>query len=237
MAAEINFQPYLRSISADYEHWWRLYTLTDAETQAQQQNEPQPWKTPFDFGLRVQTVHRDRSLGSDGSDIEAQSPKEKIERFPVLEGIRKYVKEHRQVLLVGRPGSGKSTTLVRLMYEEALNSVALGPPSPPILGGTRAKSPMQGEKQTQSPPELGDLGGHRELATHPESIAQQIPVLVELRFLSNTTLLDRIQAFFQRHDLQLDRTQIEDLLFHQRLLLWKIFNLPKSQTNKMIAGT
>jgi hypothetical protein len=28
-----------------------------------------------------------------------------------------------------------------------------------------------------------------------------------------------IQASFHRHDLQLDRTQIEDLLFHQRLLL------------------
>jgi hypothetical protein len=43
-------------------------------------------------------------------------------------------------------------------------------------------------------------------------------VLVELRFWSGS-ILDRIQAFFQRHDLQLDRTQIEDLLFQQRLLL------------------
>jgi hypothetical protein len=77
---------------------------------------------------------------------------------------------------------------------------------------------MQGEKQTQCPPELGDLVRHRELATHPESIAQQIPVLVELRFCSGS-ILDRIQAFFQRHDLQLDLTQIENLLFHRRLLL------------------
>jgi hypothetical protein len=75
------------------------------------------------------------------------------------------------------------------------------------------------EQHPQSPPELGDLGGRRDLATHPESTAQCIPVLVELRFLSNSTLLDRIQAFFQRHDLQLDRTQIKDLLVHQRLLL------------------
>jgi predicted NACHT family NTPase len=67
--------------------------------------------------------------------VEPQA-KEKIERFPVLEGIRKYVKEHRQVLLVGRPGSGKSTTLARLLLEEAQNSVALGPPSPPTLSIT-----------------------------------------------------------------------------------------------------
>jgi predicted NACHT family NTPase len=218
MAAEIDFQPYLQSISTHYEQWWRLYTLTDAETKAQQKNDSQPWKTPFDFGLMVQTVQRDRSAEMEGSGVESQ-PKEKIERFPVLEGIRKCVKEHRQVLLVGRPGSGKSTTLARLLLEEAQNSFALGPPSPPTLGGTRVQSPVQGVTQTQSPPELGDLGGRREPATHPESIAQYIPVLVELRFLSDSTLIDRIQAFFQRHDLQLDRTQIEDLLFHQRLLL------------------
>jgi hypothetical protein len=242
MAAEIDFQPYLQSISTHYAQWWQLYTLTDAQTKTQQKNEPQPWKTPCAFGLMVQTVQRDRPSGIEGSGGEFQA-KEKIERFPVLEGIRKYVKEHRQVLLVGRPGSGKSTTLARLLLEEAQNSFALGPPSPPILGGTRVQSLIQGVKQTQSPPDLGDLGGRKDRETYPESIntlfgqGPYIPVLVELRFLSDSTLLDRIQAFFQRHQLQLDRTQIADLLFHQRLLLWKIFNLLKSQTNKMIAGT
>jgi predicted NACHT family NTPase len=70
---------------------------------------------------------------------------------------------------------------------------------------------------------LGDLGGREDSEAHPESITapqkgQYIPVLVELRFWSGS-ILDRIQAFFQRHDLLIDRTQIEDLLFHRRLLL------------------
>jgi predicted NACHT family NTPase len=161
MAAEIEFDAYLRSISSHYDKWWQLYTLTDAETKAQQKAEI------FPFELMVQTVAKDRS--SNPNDP-ALKDKEKIERFPVLDGIRKYVAEHQQVLLVGRPGSGKSTTLARLLLEEAL-------------------------------------------------AGQCIPVLVELRFLSDSTIFDRIQAFFQRHDLQLDRTQIKDLLFHQRLLL------------------
>jgi len=42
---------------------------------------------------------------------------EKVEKLPVLEGIRKYADQH--VLLVGRPGSGKSTALARLLLEEA----------------------------------------------------------------------------------------------------------------------
>nr|WP_277881516.1 HEAT repeat domain-containing protein [Leptolyngbya sp. FACHB-17] len=48
---------------------------------------------------------------------EERREEEKIERFSVLEGIRKYAEQH--VLLVGRPGSGKSTALARLMLEEA----------------------------------------------------------------------------------------------------------------------
>jgi predicted NACHT family NTPase len=222
MAAEIDFQPYLHSISTHYDHWWELYTLTDAQTQAKQKNEPQPWKTPFDFGLMVQTVQRDRSMVAEGSGFEPQAPKEKIERFPVLEGIRKFVKEHRQVLLVGRPGSGKSTTLARLLLEDAraVGGTEEDPPNPLKKGEQEDTEDSVGaltrvERQVKVPLFKGDLGGSR----GPGDSTSPIPVLVELRFLSNSTLLDRIQAFFQRHDLLLDRTQIEDLLFHRRLLL------------------
>jgi HEAT repeat protein len=83
-------EAYLRSLVAAYEQWWEHYTLTDA------------------IQLTVQTISTHRA--------EERSPK-KIEQFPVLEGIRKYAPEH--VLLSGKPGSGKSTALKRLLLEEA----------------------------------------------------------------------------------------------------------------------
>lgn len=70
----------------------------------------------FDFGLMVQTVNKKK-----------RREEEKIERFPMLEGIRKYAEQH--VLLVGRPGSGKSTALARLMLEEA----TIAPSRLPVL--------------------------------------------------------------------------------------------------------
>ena len=107
----LDFQPYLESIRATYEKWWQFYTLTDAiGKQPQSKAGASPF---FDFGLMVQTVkqeERDRQT------------EEKVERFSVLEGLRKYADQ--QVLLVGRPGSGKSTALARLMLEEATNSQA-----------------------------------------------------------------------------------------------------------------
>jgi HEAT repeat protein len=42
---------------------------------------------------------------------------EETEQYSVLEGLRKYAANH--VLLVGRPGSGKSTALAQLLFEES----------------------------------------------------------------------------------------------------------------------
>jgi hypothetical protein len=101
--SDIDFQPYLNAISTTYEKWWQLYTLTDAQGKQRQSKEVAPI---FDFGLMVQTVKKEER---------EQRQEEKVERFSVLEGIRKYADQ--QVLLVGRPGSGKSTALARLMLE------------------------------------------------------------------------------------------------------------------------
>ncbi|BAU12238.1 PBS lyase HEAT-like repeat domain protein [Leptolyngbya sp. NIES-3755] len=100
------FQPYLESIRTTYEKWRERYTLTDAVGKQQRSKEASPF---FEFNLMVQTVKRE----------ERERQEEKIERFSVLDGLRKYANQ--QVLLVGRPGSGKSTALARLMLEEATN--------------------------------------------------------------------------------------------------------------------
>ncbi len=87
------FQTYLQSISDKYKCWWKFYTLTDGEY--------------FDFGLMVQEVQKQKR----------EKQQEEIELLPVLEGIRKYADKH--VLLIGKPGSGKSTALQRLLWEDA----------------------------------------------------------------------------------------------------------------------
>ncbi len=88
------FQTYLQSISDKYKCWWNFYTLTDAEY--------------FDFGLMVQEVQAKKKR---------EKQQEEIELLPVLEGIRKYADKH--VLLIGKPGSGKSTSLQQLLWEDA----------------------------------------------------------------------------------------------------------------------
>ena len=103
-----DFSSYLESVRRHYEQWWSLYTLTDAEGRAKAKTQG----TLFDFGLIVQTI------APEGDRMEeVRSQTETIERFGVLDGLRKYAGEH--VLLVGRPGSGKSTALARLLLEES----------------------------------------------------------------------------------------------------------------------
>jgi HEAT repeat protein len=92
------FQTYLENITQMYRHWSNLYTSTVTECQV------------FDMGLMVQTK-RPKQL-----ELTAVDNKEQDEYLPVLDGIRKYTKDH--VLLIGKPGSGKSTALQRLLWED-----------------------------------------------------------------------------------------------------------------------
>ncbi|MBT9316287.1 HEAT repeat domain-containing protein [Leptothoe spongobia] len=113
---KVNFECYLRSLVTTYKQWWKLYALTDAVGQVRQTEKGQVISSPFDFGLMVQTVQQEGELA--GSDVNScQEKRESTELLPVLDGIRKYANDH--VLLVGRPGSGKSTALLRLVLEEA----------------------------------------------------------------------------------------------------------------------
>ena len=117
----VNWSCYLESLCNAYAHWWQVYTITEVVGRQRVESKASPLL--FDFGLMVQTVERDRE--------ERGNREEKVERLTVLEGLRKYASEH--VLLVGRPGSGKSTALVRLVLEDAQK--ARSPLNPPFLRG------------------------------------------------------------------------------------------------------
>ncbi|NET39212.1 MAG: NACHT domain-containing protein [Cyanothece sp. SIO1E1] len=104
---------YLTSVCREYAQWWQVYTFTDVV--GCQQDEPESSIPLLDLGLMVQTVGRQQDEGDKERDRAEE--KEKIERLGVLEGLQKYAAEH--VLLVGRPGSGKSTALARLLLEAA----------------------------------------------------------------------------------------------------------------------
>jgi HEAT repeat protein len=92
------FQPYLQSILSSVDRdWGNRYIPTQAE-----------------LPLRVQACEVSQNeLKISRSD--AQKPRETFD--DALDGLRKYAPEH--VLLVGKPGSGKSTALRRLLWEEA----------------------------------------------------------------------------------------------------------------------
>ncbi|HBL10042.1 MAG TPA: hypothetical protein DD379_01120 [Cyanobacteria bacterium UBA11162] len=108
------FQEYLRSLCQDekYREWQNFYTPTDA---VGSQPVPQPKFSSQRLGLRLQV----RTVVPPEQDRQALK---KVEEFPVLEGLRKYQDNH--VLLIGRPGSGKSTALQRLLWEEAQTAIS-----------------------------------------------------------------------------------------------------------------
>ena len=196
----LNWSRYLESLCNAYAQWWRVYTITDVVRQKRVEAEPLPLL--FDFGLMVQTVERDREQRAKGEET--------VERLSVLEGLRKYASEH--VLLVGRPGSGKSTALVRLLLEEAQKN--LTPPAPlPCKGrGEQDFSLMD------SPLLAGEGLGERSSKGHGNQ--PKIPVLVELRYY-RTSILDLIQDFLQRHEpnLTVDAETLKTWLRQGQLLL------------------
>ncbi|MBW4464718.1 MAG: HEAT repeat domain-containing protein [Pegethrix bostrychoides GSE-TBD4-15B] len=131
--ASAEFRAYLEAICGDrsFQARRQSYVPTDLLDRQRQTNR-QPFEQPdffaefaaFDLDLNVQTAREEKAKPGGGEPEKA----EKVERLPVLEGIRKYAAEH--VLLVGRPGSGKSTALERLLLQEA--ELALENPQAPI---------------------------------------------------------------------------------------------------------
>ena len=154
---------YLESICTKYDRWWELYTLTDVEEHQQVDPEISP---PF-LDFIVQSVQPTK--------VEGSETQQKVEYLGVLEGLQKYAPEH--VLLVGHPGSGKSTTLARLLLEEAEKARAL-------------LNPFLEKGEDSSNSFFKETGGEL-----------KIPVLVRLRYYNtsmlehNTSMLDLICSF------------------------------------------
>jgi predicted NACHT family NTPase len=109
---EPDFQKYFASISKKYKCWGNFYTLTDTlDRQSQDKAGFSSFDSPFDFGLMVEKF------------VPKQDKEEKRDRLPVLEGICKYLAESNHVLLIGKPGSGKSTALNRLLLEKCRDAI------------------------------------------------------------------------------------------------------------------
>ncbi|MEG3988550.1 HEAT repeat domain-containing protein [Microcoleus sp. S28C3] len=111
MATPVDFPKYLQSLVESYKKQQHLYTLTDLQVE-----------------VRVEKPPEDRSQPRSAEN----KPETKIDRLEVLAGIRKYVQQG-NVLLVGKPGSGKSTVLQRFRWELALEALKEGDRQIPVL--------------------------------------------------------------------------------------------------------
>ncbi|MGB3519395.1 MAG: HEAT repeat domain-containing protein, partial [Elainellaceae cyanobacterium] len=195
-AGKIDVQPYLNSVVTTYEKWWQYYTLTDAESKQRQKQESAPI---FDFGLMVQTVPKQERE-------QEQQEKEKVERFSVLDGLRKYAlgDKPEPVLLVGRPGSGKSTALAKLLLEEA----------------TQASEVSQKSEFFKN----SDF-----------STSLRIPILVELRYWQGS-IAQLIVNALKRHDLAVTTDQLETVLEQSLLLFDGVNELPSEEARTQLSG-
>lgn len=111
-ASNLDFSGYLESIVRQYERWWEIDALT-ARIAARQ--------ATFTFEQKVQTEEKDSSADSEARpDSEA---KPKIRTLNLIPGIQEYAKVE-PVLLVGSPGMGKSSALLRCLVEYAKQELA-----------------------------------------------------------------------------------------------------------------
>src|SRR4028119_936704 len=118
MIAPSKFQHYLQSICScsDYKQWWAHSVLTDTE---REQSEP------FDFDLRVKEVKPQQAR-----ETSSENPPDPNPPLPVIKALHQYVAGTSHILLVGRPGAGKTKTLLRYLLE--LAKQALDDPSAKI---------------------------------------------------------------------------------------------------------
>ena len=106
----MNFERYRLLIHQRFGKLQNRYILQDAE-KAQEYTQAQEML----FEDQLLAVFQPKSAETEESDRNAQL-KQKVETYKVLDGLRQFAKE--QVLLIGKPGSGKTTALRKLLLEE-----------------------------------------------------------------------------------------------------------------------
>lgn len=118
----MDWTPYLESIRRDsrYALSRECFTPLDALDRRPETR----LGTPFLLDLRVRTV-------PEAAPGAKERPEQKVERWDALDGLRRHAIEH--VLLIGRPGSGKSTALQRLLLEEAGRALSAADARIPVL--------------------------------------------------------------------------------------------------------
>lgn len=200
----IDWKTYLESICRRYDRWWDSYTITDVVGKNHDKHVPKSLL----FDLQAETIKLEAIKPEPKLLPEAREEREVLN---VLEGLRKYAAEH--VLLIGRPGSGKSTALVRSLLEESKSYL------------TSRSLALPGNTDSEAPPPDYHEAEPRNVGSQPEARNQlvgnsRIPVLVELRYYETSTL-DLITAFLHRHDpsLPIDNETVKKLLRQGNCLL------------------
>lgn len=133
LSTDIDFQAYLKSILEDesYREWQELYTPTTVEDRRtlSKQNDffASQRKLSPRLKLRVETVKPPKEEQTSRESGE----QEELEQLEVLEALRKCAADH--VLLIGNPGSGKSASLERLLWEEADKALKNSDAQIPVL--------------------------------------------------------------------------------------------------------
>ncbi|MEO0406791.1 MAG: HEAT repeat domain-containing protein [Cyanobacteria bacterium P01_A01_bin.135] len=132
----IDFAPYLQSIrdDEDYLEWDEVYTATTVEGRKKTpENKTSEKRFSRRLRLRAETVKPPKDeLGERDAGSERR---EQAEQWDVLAGLRNYAAEH--VLLIGKPGSGKSASLERLLWEDAGRALQDSNAKVPVLAKLR----------------------------------------------------------------------------------------------------
>ena len=138
---------YLQSLSSHYERWWDIYRLTDVISARQ---------ATFTFEQIAQTEEPSK---------EAPTSKKTVLLPQLLQGIIDYA-ESEPVLLVGSPGVGKSTILLRLLALLASQELQKSATRIPVLIRLKDYQP--------SPPGSEDSSGI--LALIKEALKPELPL-------------------------------------------------------------